>query len=72
MGTKICNLDTISIGKNIFNIELNEGNKTEKYNIHIQNENFKLCYKEEEFAILVTNFMCAVKKFKQLKGKNDE
>lgn len=72
MGTKLCELDTISIGKNIFKIELNEGNKEEKYNIHIQNETFKLCYKEEEFALLVAAFLVAKKKFNKLKGKDDE
>lgn len=72
MGTKICNLDTINIGENIFNIELNEGNKKEKYNIHIQNKNFKLCYKEDEFSVLTTNFMTAMKIFKHLKGKTNE
>lgn len=72
MGTKIFDFDTINIGKNTFKIELNEGNKKEKYNIHIQDERFKLCYREEEFSILATNFMCALKKFNHLKGRENE
>lgn len=72
MGEKIKDIGKIKISSYSFDVELNEGNKNEKYNIHIQNDVLKLSYKEYEFAKLVACFMGARKRFEGLKGMRDE
>ena len=72
LGSKISNLAEIKIGNNILKVELNEGTKSEKFDIHIQNENFKLCFKDKEFSIFSASVIAAKKRFDVLKGKNDE
>ena len=72
MGVKISNLAEIKIGENIFDVELNDGTKSEKFNIHIQNKNFKFCFKDKEFEMFAACVVAAKKRFDILKGKNDE
>lgn len=68
MGNKIKDLGEVTIGNQKFIIELNEGTKTERYNIHIQNKLLKICYKDIEFAEFAASFMLAKNIFENLKG----
>ena len=72
MGNKISTLGRIKLGENIFDVELNEGTKAEKFDIHIQNESFKLFFKDKEFATFAACFIAAKKRFDVLKGKSNE
>ena len=72
MGNKISTLGRIKIGENIFDVELNEGTKDEKFDIHIQNEQVKFFFKDKEFARFAVCFIAAKKRFDVLKGKSNE
>jgi len=72
LGSKLANLAEIRIGDNIFNVELNEGTKSEKFDVHIQNNNLKLYFKDKDFAIFSACVIAAKKRFDRLKGINDE
>ncbi|MGL5571538.1 hypothetical protein [Cetobacterium sp.] len=72
MGEKILDLDKITIGNTELNIELNEGTKNEKYNIHIQNERINLSYKDFNFIKLASCFIVAKKRLKIFKGDSNE
>ena len=69
MGVKVSSLGTIRIGKSVFDVELNEGTKQEKYDIHIQNEAIKLYFKDAEFSRFAACFIAARKRFAVLKGQ---
>lgn len=62
MGEKISDLEKITIGYMDFNIELNEGTKNEKYNIHIQSDRVNLAYKDFDFIQLAACFLTAKKR----------
>lgn len=72
MGEKIIDLDTIIIGEVKFNIELNEGTKNSKYNIHIQNDRINLAYKDFNFIKLAACFIVAKKRLELFKGEENE
>ena len=72
MGERIKDLGEFKIGGCLFKVELNHGNKNEKYNIHIQNDIFKIAYKEREFAEFVGGFIEAGERLKKMKGIEDE
>lgn len=67
MGEKIKDLEKITIGNMDFNIELNEGNKAEKYNIHIQSDRINLAYKDFNFIKFAACFLAAKKRLEILK-----
>ncbi|MGL6114976.1 MAG: hypothetical protein ACRC1R_08030 [Cetobacterium sp.] len=72
MGEKIRDLEKIFIGNSEFNIELNEGTKEEKYNIHIQNERVNLSFKDFNFIRFASCFLVAKKRLEIFKGEEDE
>ena len=72
MGERIKDLGEFKIGGYMFKVELNHGNKNEKYNIHIQNDIFKIAYKEREFAKFVGGVIEAKERLKKMKGMKDE
>ena len=72
MGNKISTLDKLTIGGVPFEVELNEGTKKEKFDVHIQNEYLKFFFKDREFAEFAACFIAAKKRFDVLKGKVDE
>ena len=68
MGTKIKTITDFYIGNMIFNVELNEGTKAEAYEVHIQNDLLKLCFKEADFTMFAACIIAAQKRFNVLKG----
>ena len=72
MGSKISTLDEITFGGVSFEVELNEGTKKEKFDVHIQNEYLKLFFKDWQFAEFATCFIAAKRRFDILKGKVNE
>ncbi len=67
MGDKIKTIDTILIKDNIFEIELNAPTKNQLYDIHIQNDFLRLCYKDQDFCQFVACILLAREKFKKFK-----
>ena len=72
MGTFIRNLRKIYINNIEYTIELIDGNKNERFDVHIQNNNIKLHFKDYEFSAFVACFMAARKRFDILKGDSYE
>ena len=72
MGSKLSTLGTIKLGGILFDVELNEPTKNEKFDIHIQNERLKLFFKDKEFSAFAACFIAAKKRFDILKGKTYE
>lgn len=71
MGNKICDLATITIGGQQYQVELNGGTKKEKYDIHLQNKQINICLKDFEFSQFVTSLLVANKKMKRFKKENE-
>lgn len=71
MGDKIKILNTISINDNVFEIELNAPTKNQIYDIHIQNNFLKLCYKDQDFCQFVVCVLLARERFKKFKTLNN-
>ena len=71
MGNKIKNLTSIELGGIRFDVELNGGTKSEKYDIHIQNTNMSICLKDYEFSKFTTTILVANKRMKRFKANNE-
>ncbi len=69
MGNRIRELSEIEMGGQKYSIELNGGTKKEKFDIHIQNNNINICFKDFEFAQFATAVLVANKKMKRFKEK---
>lgn len=69
MGNRIENLTEIEMGNQSYNVELNGGNKQEKFDIHIQNEQINICLKDYEFAQFVTAILVAERRMERFKNK---
>lgn len=69
MGNKIKNISQIKFGEVEYDVELNGGTKKEKYDIHIQNKNINICFKDFEFAEFVCSLLVANKKMERFKNK---
>ena len=72
MGESIKDVGSFSLGKEEFHIELNFGTKQEKYNIHIQNSNLKLCFKDYDFVKFAEACLIAEKRLEFYKGNENE
>jgi hypothetical protein len=72
MGEVIRDVDTIDIGKNKLKIELNHSTRERgEYEIHIQDDHFRLAVTEREFLQICSCFVLARKQMYILKGKED-
>lgn len=68
MGELIRNLGTVKIGKVNYNVELNTGtNQIGKFDIHIQNKDFRLNISEYDFCRMVAAIIYADDKLKKYK-----
>ncbi len=72
MGERIKDVGSFSLGYEKFTIELNSGTKQEKYNIHIQNSNLKLCFKDYDFIKFAETCLIAEKRLDFYKGNEYE
>lgn len=71
MGNKIKDLGEIHMGKQAYSLELNGGTKTEKFDVHIQNDYVNICLKDYEFAQFATAILVANRRLDWFK-KNHE
>ena len=70
MGEIIKTIDNIQIGNTKLNIELNHSTSEQgNYEIHIQNEKFRLALPEKEFLQMASCFVLARKQMDQLKRR---
>lgn len=70
MGEVIKDLSRINIGKTSLKVELNKGTrKNGKYDIHIQDENFRLNISEYDFCKIATDIIYSNSKLKDYKRK---
>lgn len=73
MGEVIRDVDTINIGQNQLKIELNHSTKERgEYEIHIQDDHFRLAVTEREFLQMCSCFVLARKQMDILKGRYRE
>lgn len=70
MGEIIKNIGCIQIGKSIVDVELNHSTQSdEKYEIHIQNDKFRLALPEKEFLQMASAVLLAKKQLDIIKRK---
>lgn len=71
MGEKIKDLSEVSIGKTNFLIELNHSiNPSHKYDIHIQNEKFRMELSDKDFLQIASSILLAKQNLEKLKKGN--
>lgn len=70
MGELIRVIDSIELGNQEFDIELNKSsNGSDEYEIHIQNEKIRLALTEKQFCKIATCILLARKQLHQVKNK---
>jgi hypothetical protein len=70
MGERIKDIDKIRIGESEFKIELNHSTSEHgKYEIHLQNDKFRLAIPESEFLQMASCFVLAKKQMDILKKR---
>lgn len=68
MGEKIRNLGKIKIGETLYEVELNKGtHANSKYDIHIQNKEFRLNLSEHDFCKMAAAIIYADEKLRKYK-----
>ncbi|MCM1303080.1 MAG: hypothetical protein NC305_08490 [Lachnospiraceae bacterium] len=68
MGEIIRKLGEIQIGKMCFDVEINKATqKKNVFDIHIQNESFRLCISERDFCRMAAAVICGNAKMQKYK-----
>jgi len=72
MGEKIKDIGSIRLGKSSLDVELNRSTKPdERYEIHIQDDKFRLALSEKDFLQMASAVLLAKKQLDIIKRKND-
>lgn len=70
MGEKIKDIGKISLGNSDFVVELNHGTREgEKYEIHLQNDKFRLALSEKDFLQMTSAVILAQKQLNIMKKR---